>query len=100
MAQPVLLLDFDSTLVSFETLEALADIALEGRTDAAARRAEIAALTDAAMEGRLGFGEALRRRLGLLEARREHVEALAARAADGLTRSVRRNQRFFDSYSG
>ncbi|HEY0053440.1 MAG TPA: phosphoglycerate dehydrogenase, partial [Caulobacteraceae bacterium] len=96
MASPVFLIDFDSTLVGFETLEALADIALDGRADGEARRAEIAALTDAAMEGRLDFGEALRRRLALLAARREHVAALAADAARELAPSIRRNRAFFD----
>ena len=88
---PILLLDFDSTLVGFETLEALAEVALDGRPDADARRAEIARLTDEAMEGRLDFNEALTRRLALVEADRGHVEAVADRAVAALTRSVRRN---------
>lgn len=90
-ARPTLILDFDSTLVDFETLEALADIALEGHADAAAIRAEIGDLTDRAMAGDLPFGEALTRRLALLPLTRDHVQALAARAADHLTPSVRRN---------
>ncbi len=88
---PILLLDFDSTLVGFETLEALAEVALDGRPDADARRAEIARLTDEAMEGRLDFNEALTRRLALVEADRGHVEAVADRAVAALTPSVRRN---------
>lgn len=88
---PILLLDFDSTLVGFETLEALAEVALDGRPDAEARRAEIARLTDAAMEGRLDFHEALTQRLALVEADRGHVEAVAARAVAALTPSVQRN---------
>ena len=89
--RPTLILDFDSTLVDFETLEALADLALEGHTDAAAIRAEIGDLTDRAMAGDLPFGEALTRRLALLPLTRDHVQALAARAVDHLTPSVRRN---------
>ena len=88
---PTLLLDFDSTLVGFETLEALAEVALDGRPDADARRAEIARLTDEAMEGRLDFNEALTRRLALVDADRGHVEAVAGRAVAALTPSVRRN---------
>ena len=38
-AAPTLIFDFDSTLVRIETLEALADIALEGHADAASVRA-------------------------------------------------------------
>ena len=61
--RPTLIFDFDSTLVGFETLEALADVALDGAPDAEAVRSEIAALTDRAMAGEIPFGEALRRRL-------------------------------------
>ncbi|RZJ17135.1 MAG: phosphoglycerate dehydrogenase [Brevundimonas sp.] len=87
--------DFDSTLVTFETLEALADLALDGDVGAAEVRAEIARLTDQAMNGELDFGEALRRRLALLPLTRAHVEALAAKVTSMATGSVRRNARFF-----
>ena len=98
--RPTLIFDFDSTLVGFETLEALADVALDGAPDAEAVRSEIAVLTDRAMAGEIPFGEALRRRLALLPLRREHVEAVAARAIDALTPSVRRNLRFFAEARG
>ena len=87
--------DFDSTLVRIETLEALADVALDGAPHAVAIRAEIARLTDQAMAGDLPFGEALRRRLDLLPLTRDHVAELAARILDEGTPSVRRNLRFF-----
>ncbi len=99
MSTPTFLFDFDSTLVRIETLEALAEIALEGAADAEARRAEIARLTDQAMAGEVDFGEALRRRLALLELRREHVEALAGRIVEDLTVSVRRNRAFFERHA-
>ena len=91
--------DFDSTLVRIETLEALADIALAGPPDAAEVRAEIARLTDQAMAGEIGFGEALRRRLALLPLTRDHVRTLADRILDEGTPSVRRNLAFFRSHS-
>ena len=87
--------DFDSTLVDFETLEVLADIALEGSSDAEAVRAKIARLTDRAMTGDLPFGEALTRRLGLLPLNRSHLDRLAGEAEARLTPSVRRNLTFF-----
>jgi len=96
MADPTTyIFDFDSTLVRIETLEALAEIALAGAPDAAAIRAEVAALTDQAMAGDLPFGEALRRRLALLPLTRAHVAELADRILDEGTPSVRRNLRFF-----
>ena len=95
MADATYVFDFDSTLVRIETLEALADIALEGSPDAAAVRAEIARLTDQAMAGELGFCEALRRRLALLPLTHAHVQALADRILDEGTPSVRKNLAFF-----
>lgn len=95
MADATYVFDFDSTLVRIETLEALADIALEGSPDAADVRGEIARLTDQAMAGELGFGEALRRRLALLPLTRAHVQALADRILDEGTPSVRKNLAFF-----
>lgn len=95
-ASPTLIFDFDSTLVRIETLEALADIALEGHVDAASVRAEVASLTDRAMAGELDFGQALRARLALLPLTRAHVQTLADRILDEGTPSVRRNLRFFN----
>lgn len=95
MTAPTFVFDFDSTLVEFETLEALADLCLAGSADAAAVRAEIGRLTDQAMAGEIAFDEALRRRLALLPLTRAHVETLAARAVDALAPSVARNRAFF-----
>ncbi|RYG11713.1 MAG: HAD family hydrolase, partial [Caulobacteraceae bacterium] len=99
-ARATLIFDFDSTLVDFETLEALADIALVDAPGAAETRAQIEALTDQAMAGELEFGEALRRRLALLPLTRAHVTALALTASDHLTASVRRNLNFFQQNKG
>ena len=96
MADPAtLIFDFDSTLVRIETLEALADIALADHPQADAIRAQVARLTDQAMSGQIGFGDALRERLALLPLTRNHVQTLADRILDEGTPSVRRNLRFF-----
>jgi len=95
-ASPVFVFDFDSTLVRIETLEALAELSLAAAPDAEERKAKIADLTDQAMNGQLGFGEALHQRLSLLGLRREHVETLADRILDEATISVRRNVDFFE----
>ena len=51
-------IDMDSTLITIECIDELGD--------AAGRRPEIAAITEAAMRGELDFGESLRRRVALL----------------------------------
>jgi D-3-phosphoglycerate dehydrogenase len=98
MTAPTLVFDFDSTLVRFETLEALADIALDGAPDDRIR-AEIARLTDQAMAGEVAFDEALRRRLALLPLTHAHVDALSDRAGEALSPSVRRNLAFFHKHA-
>ncbi len=99
-AQPTFVFDFDSTLVDFETLEALADIALDGAPEAEAVRAEIAGLTDRAMTGDLPFAEALTRRLALLPLTRAHLQQLATMAVSRLTASMSRNLDFFRERTG
>jgi D-3-phosphoglycerate dehydrogenase len=86
------LLDFDSTLVRVETLDVLAEFALEGDPEAEAKRAEIVRLTDAAMAGELAIDAALDRRLSLLNARQEAVDRTAARLLDEITPSVARRR--------
>ena len=88
------LIDFDSTLVAAETLDVLADIALAGRPDREARAAAVRELTDRAMAGELSFATALRRRLDLLEARREHLPALIRRLQGAVTPSAARSAAF------
>ena len=95
MADAIWVFDFDSTLVDFETLERLAEIALEGRPDAAAVQLEIERLTDLAMAGELPFAEALTQRLALLPLTRGHIDQLAEDAVRRLTPSVERNRTFF-----
>lgn len=92
---PFIVLDFDSTLVKVETLDALAEIALSEAPQAEAARVKVSRLTDQAMAGDIDFGEALRRRLELLALTRAHVQALADRILGELTPSMRRNARFF-----
>jgi D-3-phosphoglycerate dehydrogenase len=99
MTSPVFIFDFDSTLVRIETLEALAEIALSDAPDAAAKKAEIAALTDQAMSGQVDFGTALRRRLDLLALNRSHVETLSDRILDEASASIRRNVDFFERHA-
>ena len=99
-AAPFVVLDFDSTLVKVETLDALADMVLSESAEAEAIRTRVARLTDQAMAGDIDFGEALKRRLELLQLTRSHVEALADRILGELTPSVRRNARFFAENAG
>ena len=73
---PYFVIDFDSTFTRVEALDVLGEIALADHPDRDAVLAEVRRLTDQAMGGEIGFGDALRRRLELLAPRREHLAAV------------------------
>jgi D-3-phosphoglycerate dehydrogenase len=89
------ILDFDSTLVRIETLEAMADLVPGGPK----LRSRIRELTDAAMGGRMLFQDALRERLKLLHMRRDVLTQLGARLREETTPSFQRNRAFLAAHA-
>lgn len=89
---PVLIVDFDSTFVTVESLEILGAIALAENPQRRRVLAEIARLTAAAMNNRLDLREALRRRLTLLQAEQSHLPPLIARLRRNVSASFHRNR--------
>ena len=98
-AGPTFIVDFDSTFTKVEALDVLGEIALADRPDRDAVLAEVRTLTDQAMSGEIGFGEALARRLALLGPRREHLAPLIERLKAEVSASVRRNREFFERHA-
>lgn len=95
-----LVLDFDSTFTQVEALDVLA-----GQLFAAdpARQTDLNAireLTDLAMSGEIGFGEALLRRVQLLKPTREDIAALAEHLKSQVSASIIRNQKALKDYAG
>ena len=97
-ANPLLLIDFDSTFVTVESLELLADLVLQDQPDGAERRAEIISLTEQAMNGEIGFAEALKRRLSLLAITRGDLETLSELLRAKVSPSFARNRSFFEEH--
>lgn len=96
---PNFIFDFDSTLVSFETLDELANISTAQEPNRDAIIQEIHALTQQAMEGRLSFHESLKLRLSLLKPTRAHLGQLSSQLLQHLTPSILRNKKFFQEFS-
>jgi D-3-phosphoglycerate dehydrogenase len=96
--QAYFFIDFDSTFVQSEGLEELAAVALKNAPDKDTRLAKIKAITDKAMEGKMGFGESLETRVQLLEANKEHVHKTATLLKKQITPSFARNIKFFKSH--
>lgn len=74
---PILIIDFDSTIVKVESLDLLAVASFAERSDGSSRAAEIAEITRLGMEGKLDFRESLTRRIGMLDCHRGHVQEVA-----------------------
>ena len=77
--------DFDSTLISCESLDELLSELLTGRPDDAAR---IRALTVEGMEGRISYCESLTRRLAIARPTTAQLEAFGVRLLAHLTPGI------------
>jgi D-3-phosphoglycerate dehydrogenase len=83
-----LVLDFDSTFISVESLVELAEIVLRDAPDRSARVAQIDVITRAGMEGRLGLDESLMRRVDILQPTQAHLAELVKSLKRQITPSV------------
>jgi len=92
-------IDFDSTLIAGESLDLLAEAALDGRMDAEEVLSQLAGITASGMCGGLPFNESLQRRMTLFEASRAHVDALATKLGTLLTPSAVENADWFHANS-
>lgn len=95
MKKKTILIDFDSTFVTVESLDHLADIVLAERGDKQAVLDEIVAITKLGMEGKITFPESLGKRLKLFSPHKKHVETLTAILQTKITPSFARNKAFF-----
>jgi D-3-phosphoglycerate dehydrogenase len=84
-----IVIDFDSTLVEVEALDELARIALREAPDQGKRLEEIQRLTDDGMNGTIGFGESLSKRLQLFQATRKQVAEVVQTLRGRVTPSFR-----------
>jgi len=92
---PILVFDFDSTLVSVEGLDELFARTLTGAPDHGERIAAFREITDLGMAGRLTAAESLARRLAVLDTHRAQVRAVGEAIRSCVTPSVARHRGFF-----
>src|ERR1041385_8073072 len=89
------IIDFDSTFVAVEALDELANIALSHRNDRDTLTKKISEITRFGMEGKIGFGESLKKRLSLFQPSQSNVQELVTFLRKNITPSVLRNKSFF-----
>lgn len=89
-----LIIDFDSTFVTVESLDELAHIVLKDNPESAQRLETIRAITRAGMEGSIPFDESLSKRLKLLNINQKDIHAATIVLAKKVTPSFKRNKQF------
>ena len=95
MTRPTYIIDFDSTMVTVESLEELASLALAGRTDRESVLNQVELICNQGMSGEIGFDESLNRRLKLFQANRQHVDELIEQLLGSISPSALANLEWF-----
>lgn len=93
------ILDFDSTLIRLEMMDAMAEVAIPDPAARATVQSKLRELIDAAMAGRMDYRESLRARLALLRLPREKMPEVTARLMTEITPSFLRNREFLASHA-
>jgi D-3-phosphoglycerate dehydrogenase / 2-oxoglutarate reductase len=92
---PILIFDFDSTLIRGEGLDELFARSVEGSPDRVVRTRAFSSITDRGMAGEIPFADSLEERISLLATDRATVARVANDLAGQLTPSVARHAAFF-----
>ena len=88
----VLILDFDSTLISIESLDLLAEICLQNKINSASIITNIKNLTSLGMKGEITFQDSLRKRLRYLQIEDYHFDQLNKKLKNFISPSIIKNQ--------
>jgi acyl-phosphate glycerol 3-phosphate acyltransferase len=86
--------DFDSTLITVETLDELAYLSLQGDTQKEEKAMQISQITEQAMNGEIPFTDALDERLKILQADKTHLEMLCKQLKQKFSSSISRHTDF------
>ncbi|MBI2022751.1 phosphoglycerate dehydrogenase [Candidatus Daviesbacteria bacterium] len=92
------IIDFDSTFVTTEGLEVLAEVALEDNPEKDGILDRIKQITSLGMEGKIEFVESLTKRLALIKANKSHLKGVTKTLRKKISPSVLRNKQFFKTY--
>ncbi len=92
-------IDFDSTFTQVEALDVLCEISLEGKESKERVLSQIQSITDRCMEGKLSFRQSLEERIGLLDAKKGHINELVNRLKKKVSKSFKRNREFLSENS-
>ena len=89
------IIDFDSTFLTLESLDVLAEISLVDNPDKENILLQIKGITQLGMEGKLKFDESLKKRLELFKTDKSSIQRLIPFLKKSISPSVVRNKEFF-----
>ncbi|MEK9176368.1 MAG: phosphoglycerate dehydrogenase [Patescibacteria group bacterium] len=93
------IIDFDSTFLTLESLDVLAEISLVDNPDRENILLQIKGITQLGMEGKLKFDESLKKRLELFKTDKSSIQRLIPFLKKSISPSVVRNKEFFKKHS-
>lgn len=93
-----LIIDFDSTFIKIEALDALAEIVLQYNPKKEEIVEKIKQITIDGMDGKISFPQSLKTRLKLFQPNKKHIELLIKLLKKQISISIARNKKFFNIY--
>jgi len=94
-----LIIDFDSTFITKESLDELARVVLLNHIDGVERLQKIEALTLSGMEGKISFDLSLKKRVALIDASKNDIEKIAIILSKEVTPSIKKNKLYIQENS-
>jgi len=94
-----LIIDFDSTFITKESLDELARLVLLNHRDGVEQLQKIEALTLSGMEGKIPFDLSLKKRVALIDANKNDIEKIAITLSEEVTPSIKKNKLFIQENS-
>ncbi len=99
MDKRFIIIDFDSTFVSVESLDELAAIVLADNPKKLRIQEEIENITKKGMNGQISFQESLEQRMRLFAPTVSHIEQLVILLKQKVTPSIARHRAFFQKFA-
>ena len=99
MIPDYIIIDFDSTFITEESLDELAKYKLSHQIDSQKKLNRIQSLTNAGMNGDIPFKQSLDQRMELLNLNRADIKSVSKRLSECVTPSFNKNKPFFNEYN-
>jgi len=94
-----LIIDFDSTFITKESLDELAHLVLLNHKDGVERLKSIKALTLSGMEGKIPFDLSLEKRIALININKNDIKRISSELSKEVSPSIKKNKLFIKKNS-